>query len=191
MERNLVLIALFASLIAVLGLVPPVTLISGVPISAQSLGVMLAGCVLGARRGTLAVLLFLLAVAIGLPLLSGGRGGLGVFVSPTAGFLVGFPLAALAAGAVVERWTAVSPTVAAAAGAVLGGIVVMYACGTFGMMLVLDLGPFQALALNLPFIPGDLIKTALAAWLTGVIWKSRPDMLLSRRRASVDFSSAA
>ena len=79
MERNVSLIALFAALIAVLGLVPRIELISGVPITAQSLGIMLCGTVLGARRGALAVLLFLLLVAIGLPILSGGRGGLGGF----------------------------------------------------------------------------------------------------------------
>ena len=67
----------------------------------------------------------------------------------------------------------------------------MYACGTGGMMLVMDLSPLQALALNLPFIPGDLIKAALAAWLTGMIWKSRPDMLLARREAGMDFDTTA
>ena len=103
MERNLTHIALFAALIAVLGLVPKIDLVSGVPITAQSLGVMLCGTVLGARRGALAVLLFLGLVAAGLPLLAGGRGGLGVFASPTVGYLVGFPLAAFVAGLVVER----------------------------------------------------------------------------------------
>ena len=58
MERNLTHIALFAALIAVLGLIPKIDLISGVPITAQSLGIMLCGTVLGAKRGFLAVLLF-------------------------------------------------------------------------------------------------------------------------------------
>ena len=78
MEKSLTHIALFAALIAALGLVPKLDLMSGVPISAQSLGIMLCGTVLGARKGALAVLLFLGLVAIGLPLLAGGRGGLGV-----------------------------------------------------------------------------------------------------------------
>ena len=59
MEKNLTHIALFAALIAVLGLVPKIDLMSGVPITAQSLGIMLCGTVLGARRGALAVILFL------------------------------------------------------------------------------------------------------------------------------------
>ena len=78
MEKNIVIIALFAALIAALGLVPKFTLASGIPITAQSMGIMLCGTVLGSRRGALAVLLFLLLVALGLPLLAGGRGGLGV-----------------------------------------------------------------------------------------------------------------
>ncbi|MCE2738683.1 MAG: biotin transporter BioY, partial [Rhodobacter sp.] len=68
MERSLTHIALFAALIAVLGLVPQITLAVGVPITAQSLGIMLCGTVLGARRGALAVVLFLVLVAAGLPL---------------------------------------------------------------------------------------------------------------------------
>ena len=105
MERNLTHIALFAALIAVLGLVPKIDLISGVPITAQSLGIMLCGTVLGAKRGALAVLLFLALVAVGLPLLSGGRGGLGVFAGPSVGYLVGFPVAAFVTGWLVERTT--------------------------------------------------------------------------------------
>jgi len=92
--RDLVLISLFSAIIIALGLLPPITLgIIPVPITAQSLGVMLAGVVLGAKRGTLAVLLTILIAAIGLPVLSGGRGGLSIFTTPTTGYLIGFPSA--------------------------------------------------------------------------------------------------
>ena len=75
--RDIVLVALFAAIIVVLGMLPPITLgFIPVPITAQSLGVMLAGCILGAKRGAGACLLVVLLVAIGLPVLSGGRGGL-------------------------------------------------------------------------------------------------------------------
>ena len=77
MERSVTHVALFAALVAVLGLVPQIALPGGVPVTAQSLGIMLCGTVLGARRGALAVGLFLLLVALGLPILTGGRGGLG------------------------------------------------------------------------------------------------------------------
>src|SRR5690606_39162700 len=90
-SRDLVLAALFAAIIVALGLLPPIMLgFIPVPITAQSMGVMLAGVILGARRGTIAVLLVLLLAAIGLPVLSGGRGGLAVFAAPTTGFLIGW-----------------------------------------------------------------------------------------------------
>ena len=179
MERSLAYVALFAALIAVLGLVPQITLISGVPITAQSLGVMLAGTVLGARRGALAVLLFLLLVALGLPLLSGGRGGLGVFAGPTVGFLIGFPVAAYVAGLVVERWS-VRLGLAALVGAFLGGIVVLYAFGIVGMSVVLGKTLPEAALLITPFVPGDLIKVGLRALLTSALARVRPGALLSR-----------
>ena len=86
--RDIVLIALFAAIMAVLGVFPPITLpLVGVPITAQSLGVMLAGGILGAKRGAMSMALFLILVAVGLPLLAGGRGGFGVFLGPSGGFL--------------------------------------------------------------------------------------------------------
>ena len=179
MERNLTHIALFAALIAVLGLIPKIDLISGVPITAQSLGIMLCGTVLGAKRGFLSVLLFVVLVAAGLPLLSGGRGGIGLFVGPSAGYLIGFPIAAYVAGLVVERWK-VSVGLAALAGAILGGIVVLYAFGIPGMALALGKTLPEAALLATPFLAGDLIKAVLAALITQAIAQARPNALLSR-----------
>jgi biotin transport system substrate-specific component len=178
-ERNVTLIALFAALIAVLGLVPKIDLISGVPITAQSMGVMLCGTVLGARRGALAVLLFVGLVALGLPLLAGGRGGLGVFASPTVGFVLGFPVAALVAGWITEHWGA-PLGLAAFAGAVIGGIVVLYLFGITGMAMVLGKTWPEAALLATPFLAGDLIKAALAAAITRGLARVRPGVVLSR-----------
>lgn len=179
MERNLTHIALFAALVAVLGLVPAITLPGGVPVTAQSLGIMLCGTVLGARRGALAVLLFLALVALGLPLLSGGRGGLGVFAGPSVGFLLGFPLAALVAGLVMERWSApIGP--AAFAGAVLGGIVVLYPLGALGWALMLGKSVAEVQVFLLGFLPGDLVKAVLAGLITRGLAQMRPGSLLSR-----------
>jgi biotin transport system substrate-specific component len=150
-----------------------------VPITAQSLGIMLCGTVLGARRGALAVLLFLLLVAVGLPLLSGGRGGLGVFAGPSAGFLIGFPVAAFVTGWIVEHLPG-GVGLAAFAGAVVGGIVVLYAFGIPGMALVLGKTLPEASLLATPFLAGDLIKAGLAAMITAALARVRPGVLLSR-----------
>ena len=192
MERSVTHIALFAALIAVLGLVPQITLAVGVPITAQSLGIMLCGTVLGARRGALAVGLFLVLVAAGLPLLSGGRGGLGVFAGPSAGFLAGFPVAAFVCGLTVERWRmAIGP--AALVGAVTGGIAVLYAFGipvmaarlTEAQIAGMPLNPTLSLPLALAalYLPGDLIKAVLAALITRGVARARPGSLLSRPAA--------
>lgn len=190
MERNLTHIALFAALIAVLGLVPKIDLVSGVPITAQSMGIMLCGTVLGARRGALAVLLFLALVALGLPLLSGGRGGIGVFMGPSMGYLVGFPIAAFVTGLIVEKWQG-PIAVAAFAGAVIGGIIVLSGCGIVGFRVysvliaegVPDAKTFtwaQAVAAASPFIIGDVIKAGLAAGITRGLARVRPASVLSR-----------
>jgi biotin transport system substrate-specific component len=179
LEKNVTYIALFAALIAVLGLVPQITLATGVPITAQSLGVMLCGTVLGARRGALAVLLFVALVALGLPLLSGGRGGLGVLASPTVGFVLGFPVAAFVTGWIVEKWRGQIGLVASVA-AFVGGVLVLYAFGITGMAIVLGKSWPAASVLVAAYIPGDLIKTVLAGLITQGLARLRPHAVLSR-----------
>lgn len=180
MERSIALIALFAALIAALGLIPQLTLAFGVPITAQSLGIMLCGTVLGSVRGGLAALLFVALVALGLPLLAGGRGGLGVFAGPSVGFVVGFPIAAFATGFIMEQMQRTPIAWAAGIASVLGGVVVLYAFGIPGLMVMLSKGFVEALALVSAFIPGDIIKAILAGLITSGIARARPASLLSR-----------
>jgi biotin transport system substrate-specific component len=179
-ERSVTQIALFAALIAALGLIPQLTLAFGVPITAQSLGVMLCGTVLGAWRGFLAVMLFVGLVALGLPLLAGGRGGLGVFASPTAGFLIGFPFSAFVAGAVTQRLRGVAVGWSAGIAAILGGVVVLYLFGITGLAIVLDRSMGEAALLVTAFIPGDVIKAVLAGVITAALYRARPYAVLSR-----------
>lgn len=179
MEKNLSLIALFAALIAVLGLIPKIDLAAGVPITAQSLGIMLCGTVLGARRGALAVLVFLGLTLAGLPLLSGGRGGLGLLASPSVGYLVGFPIAAFVTGLIMERAKGQVLPVATIA-AFIGGFVVLNILGVIGMSVMLEKSLVEAAALALPFAIGDTIKSVLAGLITQTIARARPEALLSR-----------
>ena len=180
-EKSIAMIALFAALIAVLGLIPQITLPFGVPITAQSLGIMLCGLVLGAKRGAFAALLFLLLVALGLPLLSGGRGGLGVFVSPTAGFLFGFPVAAFTAGLIFEYWRNIPLFLSAFFAAIFGGVIVLYIFGIAGLSVILDKSLPEAAALVTVFVPGDVIKAILAGLLVKTLYKARPASILTRR----------
>lgn len=179
MERNLTHIALFAAMIVVLGLIPKIDLGIGVPITAQSLGIMLCGTVLGAWRGGLAVLLFLGLGLIGLPVLSGGRTVMAALATPSVGYLIGYPIAAFVAGLVVERWkTGILP--AAFAGAVVGGILVLYAFGIPGIALMSGKPLGEAFFGAMVFLPGDLVKAVLAALITRAVAQARPGALLSR-----------
>ncbi len=180
MERNLTLVALFAALIAALALIPKFSLGFGVPITAQSLGIMLCGTVLGAKRGALAVLLFLLLVALGLPLLAGGNGGLGAFMLPSSGFLIGFPVAAFVTGLIVEKWYGPSLTIVAAVASVIGGIIVLYIFGIIGLSIALDKSLLESAALVTVFTPGAIIKAVLAGLITFGLAKARPASVLSR-----------
>ena len=180
MERSLALVALFTALIAALGIIPPLALGIGVPITGQSLGVMLAGTVLGARRGGLAALLFVALVALGLPILAGGRGGLGMFATGSAGYLVGYVLGAFVTGLVMERLRSLPVGLAAGVAATVGGILVLHLCGLLGLMLVLDLPFIAAFFADSAFIPGDFIKMVLAALITAGLARARPRSLLSR-----------
>ena len=172
-SRDLVHIALFAAVTAVLGLVPAVNL-GPIPITAQTLGVMLAGSVVGARRGFLSQLLFLVLVAVGLPLLPGGRGGLAVFAGPTAGYLLSWPVAAFVIGLITERvWRRYNLGWGILAN-VLGGMVVIYAIGVPVSAAVLGASLGTTLAGALIFLPGDLVKAVLAAAVAVQVRRSYP-----------------
>ncbi|MCF8479227.1 MAG: biotin transporter BioY [Rhodospirillum sp.] len=172
--RDLVLMGLFAAVMAALGLLPSFVLPLGVPITAQSMGCMLAGAILGARRGFGAMLIFVLLLALGLPLLAGGRGGLGVFASPTGGFAIGFPFAALATGWLVARFghpTKALPSILACA---LGGIVVLYAFGIPYWVAITESSLSAVLAVAINFLPGDLVKAVVAGLVAATVHRGYP-----------------
>lgn len=170
-NRDVVYIALFAAVVAVLGLIPAIPLsFIPVPITARSLGVMLAGSILGARRGGLALVLFLLLIAIGIPQASGGS-GLGVFLSPRGGFLLAFPLGAFTVGWFIERfWQRLTVGKAILAN-LIGGVGVVYAIGVPWLALMAGI---QVVPASIAFIPGDVIKAVIAALTAVAIKRSYP-----------------
>lgn len=182
-SRDLAYVALFAAITAVLGLFPAVP-VPGipVPITAQTLGVMLAGSVLGARRGGLALLTFLAVVAAGVPLLSGGRGGLGVFVGPSAGYLYGWPIAAFVIGLLTQlTWRRFNLAWAMVANLV-GGVAVIYALGIPFTSIYGNVSLHAAATGSLSFIPGDLVKAGIASVVAVAVHKAYPVIELPRRR---------
>lgn len=183
--RDLALVAAFAALVAVLGAVGLLYPFgAAVPITAQTLGVMLAGSVLGARRGTLAVLIFMVLVAAGLPWLAGGRGGLGVFAGPSAGFLIGWLPGAAVVGALVARRPPAGRRLVLAwlllANAV-GGIAVVYALGVPVLAWRGGLSLAAAATGSAVYLPGDLIKVTVSAVVTSAVLRGYPGIVPGRR----------
>lgn len=182
-SRDLALMATFTGVVAALGLVPAF-LPPGfsVPITAQSLGVMLAGAVIGARRGFWSLGLFLVLVAVGLPLLAGGRGGLGVFAQPSVGFLLCYPVSAFVIGWLTERG---GPTYRLAWGLVanaFGGIVLLYVAGVAGIVAVTDLSVKAAFVATWIYLPGDSVKVVVAALVARGVHAAYPGLLGGSRR---------
>jgi biotin transport system substrate-specific component len=133
---------------------------SPVPVTAQTLAVLLTGALLGSRRGSAAVLLYLLEGLMGLPVFAGGQGGLASLIGPTGGYLLGFVAAAYVIGLLIERdWDRNWGTTFAALAL---GNAVIYAFGL--SWLTIFVGGESVLALGLwPFVPGDLVKLACAS----------------------------
>lgn len=173
--RDLVLMSLFAAVTAALGLIPEIPLpMGGVPITAQTLGVMLAGAILGARRGAGSMALFVVLVALGLPLLAGGRGGLGVFAGPSGGFVIGWIFGAWITGLLVEKlpqrmrhWRFVVATVG-------GGIGGVYALGIPYWAAITGSSLWSVAVISAYFVPGDLIKAVIAASVAAAVQRGYP-----------------
>jgi biotin transport system substrate-specific component len=181
---DLALIATFAALIAVCSVSAALPFgVHGVPITLQMFGIFLAGAVLGAKRGFLAVLLYLAVGAAGLPIFAGGTSGLAPFSGVTGGYLIAFPFAAAITGFVVER--ARNQNIAITAGVVfVGGAiadVVVWLAGGTGIALWADTPLGTTLKSAAAYIPADLAKLAVAAVVAAAVHRAFRTLLGKRR----------
>jgi biotin transport system substrate-specific component len=164
--KEMTFVALFAAIMIVLGFLPPIVLpFTPVPITAQTLGVMLAGVVLGARLGGMSMIVFLLVIAAGVPGLAGGRGGAGVFVGPSAGYILSWPLSAFLIGLLIEKARQPLQVWKVFLYNFVAGIVFVYLCGIPVVAFVMDISLGTAAVSGLAYLPGDLIKAVIAATL--------------------------
>lgn len=176
-------ISTFAAIIAVLGIPGAISPFGmAVPITLQTLGVMLAGAILGWWRGAASVVVVLVLTAAGLPLLSGGRGGIGVFFVPSSGYLLGWVAGAAVVGAIVHIGATRPVWWRVALGSVIGGMVVVYAVGIPVMAATLGLSLTDAAVANFAFVPGDAIKAGLTVMLTLAVWRAYPRAFVMQRR---------
>lgn len=175
--RDLALIAVFAALIAALSVSVAIPIpFSPVPVTLQTLGVMLVPALIGWKRGTLAVVVLIALGLAGLPLFAGGRGGLAVLAGPSGGMVVGWVFGALVIGVLTElvlrsgryrfwRGTAVN---------VLGGMLVIYAVGVPWMAVVLGDGALATLMAVAVYLPGDLAKAVVTALIAATVHRAYP-----------------
>ncbi len=180
-NKDIVFIALFAAITAALGILPPIALPflpAGVPITAQSMGPMLAGSILGFRRGGLSQLLFVILVAIGLPLLAGGRGGMGVIMGATGGFVISWIFTAFIIGYGIERIYHIKNPVIFSLLAfftmIIGGLIIVYLMGGIWLAIWNDSGILVTILSLSGFMIGDLIKAAAATVIAVIIRRSYP-----------------
>lgn len=181
---DLALVAAFAALVSVCALLPSIKVGAGlVPITLQTFGVLLAGAVLGARRGFLAVGLYLLVGLAGVPVFSGGSAGPAVFQGPTVGYLVGFPLAAGLCGLLVHRLPRTSPVATVAlvfACGLASSALFVHTLGMAGLVWRADLTWAQAWDVDKVFWAGDAIKNVLMALVATSVLRAFPDLLPRR-----------
>ena len=158
-------IALFAVLMAVCSWI---SIPAVVPFTLQTFGVFVAVSVLGGKRGTLAVVLYLLMGIVGLPVFAGFSGGLGVLLGSTGGYIIGFIVMAIIAGLVIDNcrkpWLQLIGMIV--------GTIVCYLFGTIWFCVVAGYTFQAALAVCvIPFIPADLVKMIIAMLIGPMIKK--------------------
>lgn len=163
--KTMVICAIFAAILCVCSVIT--IPIGPVPITLGLFGIMLAAVILGWKKGAISVLVFILLGAVGLPVFSGFKGGFQVLVGPTGGYIWSYILVALfigffAAKEYVNKWLTMLRIFIVC----VIGIAICYTLGTVQFMAVQQMGLTKALSLCvLPFIPFDIIKAAVAAYV--------------------------
>lgn len=170
--KDLVLAGLFAAVTSVLAYIKVPIPVSPVPISGQTLGVMLSGGLGGPAVGAAAQAVYILLGLIGIPVFAGGTSGPGVLLGPTGGYLWSFVPGAYVIGLLLKRGrkTGCSEVrhhyLKAFVACLVGGVVVVYTFGVLQLALVARLGVARALVIGaLPFVAGDVFKVLIAAFV--------------------------
>lgn len=181
-STDIALIAAFAALIATCALLPAINVAGPVPVTLQTFAVLLSGAVLGARRGFLAVVLYVAGGAVGLPIFSGGASGVAVLTGPTAGYLFGFAFAAALCGFIVERLPRASLASAPAifAAGLFSSAVFIHTLGMAGLVTRAGMTWSEAFDIDKVFWIGDVLKNIAMALVATAVHRAFPD-LQSRR----------
>ena len=186
--KSMVFVALMAAFLCIFS---PISIpLPLVPITLQTFGVFLVSALLGWKRGTVAVLIYLLLGLIGLPVFSGWTGGFSSFATPSSGYIIGFLFTALLTGFLIDRFSRqfwMYPVAMAA------GLAVCHLFGTIWFLVYMNVWmstPYSfweaVLICVLPFLVGDAVKIAAATALSYPLRKQlvRNGVLTERRKQS-------
>ncbi len=164
--RNLALIIVFSLFTALCAQVSIPLWFTPVPITLQTLAVLLTGAALGSKRGALAMVLYVGLGSAHLPVFAGGASGFPIF---TGGYLIGFIVAAFVVGWLCER--GLDRSLLTSALAMLPGSLLIYLIGATWLGFALHASASVAIAEGvLPFVVGDLLKLAVATLLLPLAW---------------------
>lgn len=190
---NIALVSVFAGLIAASTLWPGAELVSGVPITLQTLAVLLAGAALGPWRGAAAVAVYLAVGTAGAPIFAGRSGGFSAWTGPTAGFLGGFVVAAFVTGLLVSRMrTRGQLTTTGIVGAcAVGSLIVLNLIGWGFFSVRLHTSIPATAAIAAPFLVGDIIKLFIAGTAAAAVHRAYPQLLGSVRATAGNLGSQA
>lgn len=183
-------IAAVAGMAALLAVLSQLSIPTGtaVPITGQTLGVILAGALLGPARGAASVLLYLALGLAGLPVFAQAHGGLGVLALPSAGYLLSFPFAAAAVGMLVRlgarRGWHTRPWFLFTAATVVT-LVVTHVPGVLVLGWRLGVSLPTAIGYDAVYLPGDVLKAALAAIVVAEVHRAFPALLRPVPRIAV------
>jgi biotin transport system substrate-specific component len=167
---DIALVTGFAALTALAAQVSITLPFTPVPITGQTFAVLAAGTVLGAKRGPLSQLLYVLVGALGAPIYAGGQGGWAAATGATGGYLVGFVLAAALVGALSERRH--DRQLLTSLPAMLAGSAIIYALGVPFLAWKLGVSGVKAVELGMaPFLIGDAVKLVAAGALAPGAWQ--------------------
>lgn len=172
--KNLALIGLMSAVLCILGPMSLPIPISPVPISLGMLGVYLTVYILGMKKGTISICIYILLGTIGLPVFTAFGSGIGKVLGPTGGYLVGYIFIALIFGIFIDKWK--TNQVLIFLGMILG-TAVCYLLGTAWLAKQAGMSFSAALAAGvIPFIPGDLAKIIITmlvgAPVRKALWKA-------------------
>lgn len=175
--RDMTLIAMFAAVTAVLSQITIPLGFTPIPVNLATLSVLIAGGLLGSIKGAISQLVYLLIGAVGIPVFSGFRGGVGILVGPTGGYIIGYVIGAFVVGIIIEKCDRKIPTLV---GAMVAGMIVLYATGTLWFMISTKNGLVASLTMCVvPFLIGDAFKIAAATFLVRRLYRQQVLVSLS------------